>query len=57
MIKSANEFKYKTTAINQLWQTGFTYLKIIGLVLPFDGTGRLLALHRDLEAWSYQVRL
>ena len=30
VIKAADEFKDKTTAPNQLWQTGFTYLKVIG---------------------------
>jgi len=29
-IKVADEFKDKTTAINQLWQTDFTYLEVIG---------------------------
>jgi putative transposase len=30
VIKAADAFKNKTTAPNQLWQTDFTYLKVIG---------------------------
>jgi len=30
VIKAASEFSDNTTAINQLWQTDFNYLKIIG---------------------------
>ena len=30
MIKAADEFTDKTTAINEMWQTDFTYFKIIG---------------------------
>ena len=29
-IKAVDEFTDKTTAINQMWQTDFTYFKIIG---------------------------
>lgn len=30
VIKAENEFKDKTTAPNEMWQTDFTYLKVIG---------------------------
>jgi hypothetical protein len=30
VIKAANAFKPKTIASNQLWQTDFTYLKVVG---------------------------
>ena len=30
VMKAADEFKDKTTAPNELWQTDFTHLKVIG---------------------------
>lgn len=30
VMKAADRFQHPTTAVNQLWQTDFTYLKIIG---------------------------
>src|SRR6185503_20612716 len=50
-MKAADEFKDKTTAPNQLWQTDFSYLKVTGWgVLFVDRARRLLPLHRCLEA-------
>jgi hypothetical protein len=31
VIKAADEFTDQTTAINEMWQTDFTYFKIIAL--------------------------
>jgi hypothetical protein len=60
VIKAADEFRDKTTRPNELWQTDFTYLKVIGhaggvpsarrLVLSQHHPRRLQPLHHCLEA-------
>jgi len=51
VLSAADEFKDKTTRPNQLWQTDFTYLKVIGwgwfyLSTILDGYSR------DIIAWK-----
>jgi putative transposase len=52
VIRAADAFHTKTTRPNEMWQTDFTYFKIIGwgLGLSVDRARRLLALHHRLEA-------
>jgi transposase InsO family protein len=65
VIKAADRFHTRTTRINEMWQTDFTYFKIIGWgcrilgrlppavsssSLSIDRARRLLALHHRLEA-------
>jgi hypothetical protein len=54
VMKAADEFKDKTTAPNELWQTDFTYLKVIGWGWFYLSTVRLvgssLLLRRHLNS-------
>ena len=52
LMKAADRFAKPTTAPNQLWQTDFTYLKVIGWGWFYSvyRARRLLALHPGLEA-------
>ena len=42
-IKAANEFRDKTTASNQLWQTDLIYLKVIGWGWMYLSTIRVVS--------------
>ncbi|CUH37216.1 hypothetical protein JSE7799_01270 [Jannaschia seosinensis] len=47
VMKAANEFTDRTTRPDELWQTDFTYLKVLGgLVLPQHHSRRLQPIHR-----------
>lgn len=51
VIKASDAFKDKTTAPNQLWQTDFTYLKVIGWGW-FYLSSVLDDFSRDIVAWK-----
>jgi len=52
LTKAADRLQHPTTAPSQLWQTDFTYLKVIGWGWFYlsTGAGWLLALYPGLEA-------
>ncbi len=56
VMKAADEFTDKTTAPNQLWQTDFTYLKVIGwgwfyLSTILDDFSRYIIAWKLCTAW------
>ena len=64
-MKAASEFRDKTTAVNQLWQTDFTYLKVIGwgwfyLSTILDDFSRYIIAWKLCTAWrqpTWRTRL
>ena len=56
VIKAADAFHTQTTPPNEMWQTDFTYFKIIGWGWMYlDRARRLLALYHRLEAVFHDV--
>ena len=64
VIKAADEFRDNTTAPNQLWQTDFTYLKVIGwgwlsaVVLSRNSSATLITTKAGpvIRPWAFRSR-
>ncbi len=56
VIKAAEEFKDKTAALNQLWQTDFTYLKVTGWGCCYLAT-LLDDFSRYIVAWQLRAAM
>jgi transposase-like protein len=52
VLSAAETFAHPTRRVHELWQTDFTYFKILllGVVLPGERAGRLLPVYHCLEA-------
>jgi len=62
VMKAASEFRDKTTAPNQLWQTDFAYLKVIGwgwfyLSTILDDFSRYIIAWKLCTAWPHRTVL
>jgi transposase-like protein len=64
VITAADTFKHPTKQVNELWQTDFTYFKIIGWVgitcLPYWTTIHATSWHTNspqaCQPWMYRIR-